>query len=534
VYRSTATILIEQQEVPQDLVRSTVTSYAAERIQTISQRVLTRENLWAIVEKYNLFPQERKIEDSSQILSEMRDNINVEMVTADVLNPSGRAGKATIAFDLSFESSDPVAAQKVTSELVSLYLHENVRLRTQKAAVTSDFLAEEGNRLRKRIAEMEAKLAAFKEKNVGRMPELMQMNMSLMERAERELEDTERQISADKERKVYLESQLAQLKPNTGDSPEGRLRALQAEYLRDSATYAPDHPDIIRLKREIETLQAQVGAVNDTTDLENRIQQTQADLAAAREKYAEDHPDVIKLVKTLDGLHEALKKARSKAKVGGGGVITELKPDNPAYVATQTQLEAVKISLQSEMESRDRLKKKLALYEDRLTQTPRVEQEVVALRREYDNTVQKYHEIKQKGMEANVAEQLERESKGERFSLIEAPVKPNQPVKPNRLGILLLGTVLSMGGGLGLASISEFFDRTLRGSKAVVALLKAPPIAVIPYIKNRADIKRARSRVVWTVTIILVLLAGILLTAHLFWMPLDVLFSKGLANMGFQ
>ncbi len=533
VYRSTASILIEQQEVPQEMVASTVTSYAEERIQLISKRVMTRENLWAIVEKFDLYPKERKLhKDPSEILSEMSGDIDLEMVNADIINSSGREGKAAMAFDLSYESRDPVAAQKVASELASLFLRENVQIRTEKAAVTSDFLEEEAKRLSKHIAELEAKLATFKEQNVGRLPELMQMNMNLMERTEQQLDDSNRQITSLKERQINLESQLSQLQPNSGDSPEGRLRALQAEYLRASAIYSPDYPDIIRMKSEIEALRAQVGAGSDTGgdtfSLENRIKQVEADLAAAREKYAENHPDVIRLEKTLDALHVALKNAQSR------GTITDLAPDNPAYVSIQTQLETLKVNLDAELKNNDRLKKKVAEYENRLTQTPRVEQEGSALHRDYDNTVQKYHDIKQKELQAQVAEQLERESKGERFSLIEPPTIPSRPVKPNRLGILLLGTVFSMVGGVGFASISEALDRALYGSKSVLALLKAPPIAVIPNIKNQGDLKRSRFRVLLTVTIILVVLAVLLLTVHLFWMPLDVLVSTALANLGDQ
>ena len=533
VYRSTATILIEQQEVPQNLVASTVTSYAAERIEVISKRVLTRENLWSIVKKFNLYPEERKLKKNHlEILEDMSKDINVQMDNADVINPSnGVNARATIAFDLSYDSKDPVAARNVVSELVSLFLHENVKLRTEKAAISTSFLVEEANRLNKHITETEAKLAKFKEKNVGRLPELMQLNMSLMERTEQQFEDVERQIASDKERKIYLESQLAQLQPYTGDSPAAQLRALQDKYLSASAIYAPDHPDIIRMKAQIETLKAQVGAVDERSDLEKRIQQVEAELTAAREKYAEDHPDVVRLVRTLDSLHEALKKARSKAK-GEGGLLTELAPDNPAYVSTQTQLEAIKIQLKAEFANRERLQKKLAMYENRLTQMPSVEQEEVALRREYDNTVRKYDEIKQKAMQAKVSEQLERESKGERFSLIEAPIVPSRPVKPNRLGIVLLGTILSFAGGAGSVSISEFLDSSLRGSQAVMALLKTPPIAVIPYIKTERDIKRKRFRTLLTVTVVLGVLAVSLLMVHLFWIPLDVLVSKGLANIG--
>lgn len=515
VYRSTATILIEQQDIPQDLVRSTVTSYAAERIQTISQRVMTRDNLRAIVDKYNLFSEAKQSDDIDEIISHMRENIEIQMVSADVVDPnSGREGKATIAFDLSFQSSKPEAAKMVVDDLVSLYLQENIRIRSQMAAETSAFLSEEANRLSAHITELEAKLAEYKEKNVGQLPQLMQMNMSLMDRTEHELEDTERDMSNMEERKVYLESQLAQLEPNTGDSPEGRLRTLQMAYLKASATYAPDHPDILSLRREIDALKAQVGNADDTRSYEQQILKVQADLAAAREKYSEDHPDVVMLKKSLATLNEELNRSRNN---GNAVVTNSFQPDNPAYVATKTQLESLKISLDSARQKRDKLKAKLADYENRIVQTPKVEQQGVALDREYDNSVQKYHEIKQKLLEAQVAEQLENENKGERFSLIEPPFVPSSPYKPNRLGILLLGTVLSLVTGLGFAATAEYLDQTVRGSRGVSLLIGSPPIAAVPFIKVEEALPQSRNRMMLVGAIVLTVLILGLLMIQAFW-----------------
>jgi uncharacterized protein involved in exopolysaccharide biosynthesis len=515
VYRSTATILIEQQDIPQDLVRSTVTSYAAERIQTISQRVMTRDNLRAIVDKYDLFSEAKQSDDIDEIIAHMRENIEIQMVSADVVDPnSGREGKATIAFDLSFQSSKPEAAKMVVDDLVSLYLQENIRIRSQMAAETSAFLSEEANRLSAHITELEAKLAEYKEKNVGQLPQLMQMNMSLMDRTEHELEDTERDMSNMEERKVYLESQLAQLEPNTGDSPEGRLRTLQMAYLKASATYAPDHPDILSLRREIDALKAQVGNADDTRSYEQQILKVQADLAAAREKYSEDHPDVVMLKKSLATLNEELNRSRNN---GNAVVTNSFQPDNPAYVATKTQLESLKISLDSARQKRDKLKAKLADYENRIVQTPKVEQQGVALDREYDNSVQKYHEIKQKLLEAQVAEQLENENKGERFSLIEPPFVPSSPYKPNRLGILLLGTVLSLVTGLGFAATAEYLDQTVRGSRGVSLLIGSPPIAAVPFIKVEEALPQSRNRMMLVGAIVLTVLILGLLMIQAFW-----------------
>jgi succinoglycan biosynthesis transport protein ExoP len=136
-YESSATILIEEQEIPVELITATVTSYAAQRIQVISQTVMTRNNMMEIIEKYNLYVDERKREPTEVILGEMREAIKVEMITAEVMDPrSGRPTAATIAFTVGFEGENPKLTQKVASELTTLYLNENLRNRTEKSAET--------------------------------------------------------------------------------------------------------------------------------------------------------------------------------------------------------------------------------------------------------------------------------------------------------------------------------------------------------------------------------------------------------------
>lgn len=525
IYQSTATILVEQQEIPQELVRSTVNSYAEERIQLISKRVMTRENLMRIAKKYDLYPDVSQQVDQSNVIQLMRENIGIEMVSADVRDPkSGRENKATIAFDLSFDSRDPMSAKKVAEELSSLFLKENIKIRTQRAEVTADFLADEANRLNRQISALEDKLAAFKERNVGRLPELMQMNMNLMDRTGRELEETERNLTSLEEKRMKLEVQLAQLDPNTGDSPEGRLRVLQAKYLQFSSIYAPNHPDLVRMRREIDILKRQTGLEEESgADIAQQILEVRQQLAAAMEKYSEQHPDVVKLTKTLERLIDESKEKQ----IISSETITqiEFKPDNPAYIAIQTQLDGLKIKLKAERGKRARLKQKLELYETRLTEMPRVEQEGLTLRRDYDNAVKKYHEIKQKQLQAQVGEQLEKESKGERFSLLDPPIVPSSPIKPNRLGILLLGTFFSFSGSIGFAGIAEFFDRTVRGAQSVSRILQAPPLVMIPYIRNRRDQKRLWARrfiALFILTASLLLIAGLM---HAFVTPLDMLFK---------
>ena len=148
VYRSSATILVQEQEVPPDLVRSTITSFADERIQVISQQVMTRAVLMQLVDKYGLYEKYRDRATNEDIVERMRKDIKLTTVDANISDrSSGRRVNATIAFEISYDSPDPERAQKVVNELVSLYLNENVKARQQSVAETTAFLAQESDRL---------------------------------------------------------------------------------------------------------------------------------------------------------------------------------------------------------------------------------------------------------------------------------------------------------------------------------------------------------------------------------------------------
>ena len=187
-YRSAGTILIEQQEMPPELVRSTVTSYADQRVQVISKRVMTTETLLGIMRRYDLYPKERAKDTREALLGRMRKDIGLKMISADVIDPrSGHPTSATIAFEVSYTSRSPDLAAKVANEITTLYLNENLNNRTQLARDAAQFLESEADRVNRQIADLETKLAQFKDKNREKLPELTQLNMSLLDRTEEEL-----------------------------------------------------------------------------------------------------------------------------------------------------------------------------------------------------------------------------------------------------------------------------------------------------------------------------------------------------------
>ena len=287
-YKSSATILIKEQDIPSELVQSTVTSFASQRIQAISQRVMARPNLMEIIQQYKLYEDERERLTTEEIIAEMRENISLDMIEASVVDPrSGRPTAATIAFQLSFSGESPSQVQRVANELMSLFLKENLKERSEKASETYAFLSEESGRLSKKINLLEEKMAVFKEQHVNTLPELSQLNQQLMERTEREISDIDSQIRSQQQTRIYLQGQLAQLKPYGVDislDPATRLQALRTQYFGLLARYSAEHPDVIRAKREIEGLEQETGGDDSSAEQLKQIEALRGELATLRKK----------------------------------------------------------------------------------------------------------------------------------------------------------------------------------------------------------------------------------------------------------
>ncbi len=534
VYRSTATILIEEQEIPSEFVKSTVTTMAWQRVQTISQRVMTRATLFEIIEKYNLYPWERRRDTSEEVLEQMREDIKLEAISADVIDPrSGRPMPATIAFTLSYEGKSAQLAQKVANELTTLYLNENLKSRTERATETHDFLSDEANRLSTQVAEFEEKIAKFKEKNVDQLPEVINLNLSLISRTESDLTAVQNELRMLEERKFYLEGQLAQINPHalvikeTGErvlDPDSRLKMVKAEYAAVVARYSPEHPDVVRLKRELDGLEKPAGGSSSTQIQEKQLAQMRGELASAREKYAPDHPDIAQLTRQIEALEKEIQNASLAPKVSAA----PKEADNPAYVTVKSQLDGILAQMRSQERRRDELAKKLTDYERRVATAPRVEREYLELQREADNARIKYREIKAKQMEAQVGQQMEKERKGERFTLIDPPQIPEEPARPNRPAIVVLALVLGIASGFGYLFTAEALDKSLYGARAVAMTLGVAPLSIIPYMENSEDrVKREKTHRLARRTAIAGAVALVILV-QFFWIPWDVLWFKGL------
>lgn len=538
VYKSRSVILIEAQEIPQDLVRSLVTSFADQRMQIIAQRVLTNANLTNIIQKYDLYANERETDPLELVIDTMRKDISMTPISADVVDPKqGKAVKATIAFELAYENKSPELAQRVANEIASLFLNENLKQRTEASADTLSFLTSEAEKLRGTVAELEAKLADFKKDHVQSLPELQNLNLELMNRTEVQITQLDNQLQSLMQQRVYLESELAQQKPTTqlisetGQrilGPADRLKVLESEFTPLAARYGANHPDVVAKRKEIESLRAQVGGAASGSELALKLEQAQAELAVASKKYSADHPDVKRLSREVESLRTQLANLGAAAPV----VAPPAVPDNPAYIQLQARLEATNSDIAALRAQQSALRGKLADFETRITKAPEVEREYRMLTRDYETAQGQYQEVLAKKQEAELASSLETTQRGERFTMIEPPVIPQEPSSPNRLAIGILGLLLSFGGGIGSGALAESLDDRIYGRSGVARILGVPPLAAIPVLGPAGSGRWYQS--LWfklALALVALILIG-LVVAQLTLGPLDVLYFRGLRAVG--
>ncbi|HMU54219.1 MAG TPA: hypothetical protein PKA61_04400 [Nitrospira sp.] len=536
-YRSTATILIEEQEIPSDLVRSTITSYADQRIETIKQQVMSRTTLWKVVEQYDLYQTLRLRSPVEDVIKRFINDIDVEVISADVVDKrTQHPTKATIAFTVAYQSQSPELAQKVANELTSLFLGENLKSRERQAQEATAFLQQEADGLAKHISRLDDQIAAFKQRAKGALPELLPLNQQLMNQADRELVDIDQQSRTLEERRNYLEGELATIKPNTPimsvngerilDSAE-RLRALRAEYAGASANFSADHPDIIKMSQEIEALERETGIRPEPEEASKALIDARATLATQSERLGKDHPDVVATQRKIGALEREVKQVSA-----AGSKNPSIRPENPAYINLQAQLNSAVSSLEALRKTRAEVKHRLQEYTTRLERTPELEPAYLTLTRDRDTSAQKYQDIRSRLLEAKVSEGLEVQRKGERFSLIDPPSLPEKPDKPNRLALAFVGIILATVGGLGAGLAVDALDHSIRTPEQLAQLTQLFPLAVIPFMPNEEDLARILRRHLVFKGVGVGAVVSVLTAVHVFIVPLDVLWYGMMKRFG--
>ena len=533
VYRSQSTILIEEQQIPQEFVRTTITSYVEERLQVITQQIMSRPRLLEIINEFNLYPEMRDRFTTEEIVQKMRDAISFEMINTEVTDRrTGRPTTATIAFTLAYEGENPDTVQKVANKLASLYLEANLRTREQRASNITSFLEQELKNLKEKIDEKESKISQFKQLHGQELPEYRSINMQVLSRLNQQLDRIAMQIRSQQERKIYLEGQLANIDPllpvmteegKTMMNPRERLKYLRLQLISLQSQLSDKHPDIKKLKGEIAELEAKVGDTNDTTAQIKRLKDSEGRLAVLKGKLGPKHPDVVKLEKEVKLLRAQVAGRKSQAAIDTAG---ENNPENPAYINLKTQIASAEMEIRSLNQEKKQLQEKINHYQQLIDNIPLVEKEYNNLIRDQQADQAKYQEIMNKLMEAKVSQGMEESQQAERFTIIDPALTPERPAKPNRLAIVLIGFVLALGFGVGLAAIRENLNTTVKNTAELSRSTGLPVLANVPLLETEEDLQRQKRRKIMMVGIILAIIAVGLVLINYFIMPLDILIIK--------
>lgn len=436
VYRSHVTVLVEAPEIPETEVKSSADGYVEARLASIENRILSTSVLREVANKFSLMPDGISDEAKFKFVSAMRDRISREAMVIEA--PTPRGPSTTVSFSVYYEDENPKHAQEIANELGELYVAENTRIRISLAEGANSFLKNEADKLKTIKTELESKLAVFKRDNFSVLPENVSGNLHNLDQADVALKGLERQIQQLEQQLIELNRQLRLNQSSEGVALiQQTLDEKRLELSQMKLKFHDAHPDIIELKLSIAELEKQIESGASSANLDSL-------------------PDEISLLDSPrdDGLVITL-KSRIK----------------------QTQNE-----LKYNREQQSIWQDKKVEYEKRLAKSPEVEQQYQHLVADYDNVKEDLQDIEEKQLAARLSLQLEKERKAERFVVIEPAALPSSPYKPNRPALVLLGFVLAAGAGVLSVALGERFSTTVNGPEGVRAVLKEPPLAIIPAI----------------------------------------------------
>jgi uncharacterized protein involved in exopolysaccharide biosynthesis len=530
VYRSEATILIEDQNIPENIVPSLVTEYIDRRLDTLTRRVLGTDNLLRIAEVFDLYPDERKMMTRMALANRISQNISTNQITTEVTDPdSGRTSETTVAFEIMFDYGDPQTARRVTNELVSLYMSLNQEKRREVAEETTQFLSSELAGVEDRITRLEDELADFQRENRELLPDEAAFKRQLLANTEQQLRSLDQDLRSLREREGFLTTELALTDEfvaaarsgGAAASPEAQLEMLRAELATARARYSASHPDVVRLAREVASLESVVGERSGAVRLIDQEQTLISELASLRERYTDAHPDVQRVQNELDGVRSAIQTAGGRNAVGNlGGSGTNR---NDTYVQLSAQLNSVQTQIRSIDEQRRQLREERRTLQEQLARAPAVEREYTRLTRSLENAITDREALADKEASASLSGALESAAISERFVLAEPATLPLAPVSPREKLIVAVGFVLAMGFGGAAVVTAEFLDRSIRSAQQLTRLLGDSPLVAIPVLSSPAESRRIWIRRTIIGLVVIAISAGGLLWVHHTVTPLDVL-----------
>jgi len=440
VYEAKTLILVQPQRVPQDFVRSIVSEGVDERLRTISQQVTSRTNLENIIKENKLYAAPRRYMDEKVEL--FREDISIEVSQGD---RQRRVITEPNAFTISYRSHSPRIAMEIANTLASNFISENLRIRESQAIGTSSFLADELENVQVRLSQKEEELKRYRERFMGGLPEQLVTNLKILERLQAQLDQLQYNLRDAENRHIVLQKDLAE---------SGSIRPV-ATTARDGA--ADGRRDLATLKSELMTLEA---------------------------KYTPDHPDVIRA-------REVVARMQSIKKNPDGMREEILANADPALKRQIAGVEAEAKGLKAEIA---KISSEIRWYQTKVEETPKREQELLTLNRDYENMKDLYDSLLKRKLEAEIAVSMEKKQQGEQFRVIDPAKEPQLPTKPDLGQLVLVTLLLALGIGGGLAYLVEMTDTSYRTPEDLETDTGVPVLLTMPMRYTEAELARRKRK----------------------------------------
>ncbi len=458
-----------------------VANYADQYIAKLRERVQTRENLNLLVQDDAVFSGDLTALSDAERRRMVNRGIFIKVITQKVMGAGGRTVNLIAGFRAGYNGPDPAFARRVAVWYSDTFLKEDRAIRTERASSTSTFLSDQIKLTEQEIVTLEKEIAEFKVANACCLPELKGLNMNVITRAERDIEDLRPRVRTLEQDRAFLQSQLDEIRAQS--TATNRLAKLEEEYTTLVANYGPDHPDVAKVRREISAISELSAGGGDAELVELRME-----LAEKEQRYSDIHPDVVSLRRRIS----ALEADAAIAKNSGRDKLL----DNPRYQQLRARINAIDTELRTLRARSPDLVQKIAEYEDRLTRTPQVESEFLALDRKLETARQNFNNLQERFVIARQTEALESTEIGARLTQATAPYVPVKPSGPPRLAIGIIGFFLALTFGIGSVIVAELSDNTVRGAKDIIRAIEIVPIAAIPTAQNTASHAEHRRRII--------------------------------------
>ena len=533
-YRSQATVEVALPEVATQAINDgtspTPETLADLRISYLQQKVLSTGSLVEIITKHNLYAGSRRVRPIAEIADAMRSKIKLDFVgSSSSSGKSASTQKTTIAFTISFDYSEPLLTQMVTNEIVSRFLDEDIKQRRGQAQETTVFLTEQIKTLEASLAEQEQKIAEFRAQYGETRPDALAFNQSAMTSIMMNMQSLDAQIASNVGNLGSLQAQLSSLDPYTRVVGEGQVlttptvqyRAAKSEYAALSAKYGPDHPDVIKARRQMQSLEKHAGGGMNTAPIQALIEDTQTQLAQMQKVKGPDNPDVQSLQTQLTRLKAQL---QTEMKKGANTNAIKQDADNPAYLAVLAQIQSTEERSKALQAQKEALQEQMDKYQKAVIQNPDAERKMAELSRSYANTQERYRQLQAKKMESEMSETIEKDRVGQRLVMINPPELPTQ-TQPSRRVFLLAGFVLALLSGAGVVVGAQMLTQSVVGANHLASIVGVAPMIVIPHIATQAERGKVTRRQVALAGLVVIGLIVAFVLFSTFVMPLDVFFS---------